>query len=1092
MSAATQLLAFGLRQVIDAPPGVAEDLADMAVHVAEAAGAAGKVIALVRQRLIDHSETLPAALARANDRAWQAVAVALAGRGFFTPVKEFFTGRTPRVLHEQVEAFLAQNAGGFPGTSEEFRRTCLRELHQAGKAGLLAAGRPDPDGWARQAAAYRGLADPHARVAEARQAAAAVAGALPGDYPNLARLLKEAAPAGQAPLLVAAFSFFFRREVETNAALGRGLTFEGLRQLATQQETALAALEGLDAQLQSHGQQLGSLLEQLVGIDAKLDAISAQIAELASRNHVPTGPPRPQFVITINNEREQALARRLLAEVRKLPPERQRADDLAMLGDVLRAAGLYPEAQQSYAGAAEQSDDRAARAANHYKLYLTALEQRRWDEALAALTAAAALDDAQFAPFPLQKYEARRILGAGGFGAAVLCWDRDEECDVVVKSLHHAELEQGVTTVFAEAKVLRLLGREHPSIIGVHHCSYADAARTRPYIVMDYFPGVSLQAHLEQLGPKAVLPLADFLPIARQVAEAMRASHGRGVLHRDLKPDNVLVRNEDGRWQVKVIDFGLAIRARAVQVSTSRPAQERTLYGDSAAGTARYAPPEQMGEMPGVKVDTYSDVFAFGKLCCYALFRDTEPKPRHWKTLPDELVEMLAQCIEKDLEHRHKTFEPVLTVLEVLESIEMERQRQEEEARRQLQERQQREREEAERRRQEEEARCQAEAERHRQEQARRAEAQRRQGEEARRQTEERQRREEAERRRQEQEIARLQQEGEAKLIRLVRDALNRTRGHSTEDDMRVALELCRQHHLPLERARVIAREVREQWQKEQPREPRPGEVVTNSLGMNFAWIPPDTLLMGSPSTEAERSDVETQHQVALTKGYYLGIHQVTRGQFANFVKDTGYRTEAERYGGAHSWTGKEWKLDPNKNWRTPGFAQTDDHPVVCISWNDAVAWCDWLTKQDGRARIYRLPTEAEWEYACRAGTTTPFSFGETISTDQANYDGNYVYGEGKKGVFRQATTPVGSFPANAWGLYDMHGNVWEWCQDRYGPYPQGDVKDRKAAAKGDIHILRGGSWYSIPYGCRSAHRHWISPAIRGVGYGCRVVFCLD
>ena len=246
--------------------------------------------------------------------------------------------------------------------------------------------------------------------------------------------------------------------------------------------------------------------------------------------------------------------------------------------------------------------------------------------------------------------------------------------------------------------------------------------------------------------------------------------------------------------------------------------------------------------------------------------------------------------------------------------------------------------------------------------------------------------------------MIRLRQEGETKLARLVREAYDRTRGKPTEDDNRAAAELCRRHQLTHERAKVIAREVREQWQKEQPRAPRPGDVVTNSLGMKFAWMPPGTFLMGSPKSEQGRDDDEAQHRVTLTKGFHLGVHQVTRGQFACFVKAAGYKTEAERDGGAYGWTGKEWKLDPKFNWRTPGFDQADDHPVVSISWNDAVAFCDWLTKQDGKGRRYRLPTEAEWEYACRAGTTTPFHFGDTISTDQANYDGNYTYGGGQKG----------------------------------------------------------------------------------------------
>src|SRR5262249_41996294 len=156
---------------------------------------------------------------------------------------------------------------------------------------------------------------------------------------------------------------------------------------------------------------------------------------------------------------------------------------------------------------------------------------------------------------------------------------------------------------------------------------------------------------------------------------------------------------------------------------------------------------------------------------------------------------------------------------------------------------------------------------------------------------------------------------------------------------------------------------------------------------MKLAWCPPGTFVMGSPPGEEGRDEDETQHRVTLTRGYWLGTRSVTRGQFARFVQAAGYRTEAETGGGAYFWTGKGGKLDPAKNWQTPGFEQRDDPPVVCISWNDAVAFCEWLNKQADLVRKFRLPTEAEWEYACRAGTTTPFHFGETISTDQANYN---------------------------------------------------------------------------------------------------------
>ena len=176
-------------------------------------------------------------------------------------------------------------------------------------------------------------------------------------------------------------------------------------------------------------------------------------------------------------------------------------------------------------------------------------------------------------------------------------------------------------------------------------------------------------------------------------------------------------------------------------------------------------------------------------------------------------------------------------------------------------------------------------------------------------------------------------------------------------------------------------------------KEPQPEEILTNSLGMKFAWIPPGTFVMGSPESEPERSDDEKQFGVRLTKGFYLGIHPVTQAQWLAIM-------------GNH-----------------PTEITGNDRPVEQVSWDDCQDFLKKLSQKDGKH--YRLPTEAEWEYACRAGTTTPFYF-KTISTDLANYDGNHTYGDSEEGEYREETTPVGSFPANPWGLFDMHGNVWE------------------------------------------------------------------
>jgi formylglycine-generating enzyme required for sulfatase activity len=186
------------------------------------------------------------------------------------------------------------------------------------------------------------------------------------------------------------------------------------------------------------------------------------------------------------------------------------------------------------------------------------------------------------------------------------------------------------------------------------------------------------------------------------------------------------------------------------------------------------------------------------------------------------------------------------------------------------------------------------------------------------------------------------------------------------------------------------------------------------------------------------------------------------------------------------------------------------NRPVINVNWEDAQAYIEWLNERLGldrapsgaqdhaglkaRAPGYRLPSEAEWEYACRAGTTTPFSFGATISTAQANYDGYHTYGAGKKGKYRQKTMPVGSFPANPFGLYEMHGNVWEWCQDCWNNDYNSAPTDGYAWTTGDcsLRVPRGGSWVNFPNGLRSPCRKGVSSSNRSYNLGFRLARVLE
>jgi formylglycine-generating enzyme required for sulfatase activity len=529
----------------------------------------------------------------------------------------------------------------------------------------------------------------------------------------------------------------------------------------------------------------------------------------------------------------------------------------------------------------------------------------------------------------------------------------------------------------------------------------------------------------------------------------MQAVHAQKVWHRDLKPANVLVLPEGHAWQVKVIDFGLALRRQTIETSMAGHTPAQSILGTSVAGTLLYAPPEQMGQRPDVPVGPYSDVYAFGKTCCYALFQTTEPKKRHWDKVSAELADLLDRCTDQDVRHRIQNFDGVLQALAALE--------------------------------------------------AKRAVAEQAQREEERRQEEARKRLAEEEAERQRQELQHLQQQGEAKLESFVFQVFQRTGGHPAAEDTAAANRISKEHRLPSERAQATVNKARARWQAEcerqrqeaeqrrqaeeqrraaeeerarqrheeqrrleeqkrerqrreteqrrqEHRQPQPGDF-TNTLGMKFVWIPPGTFLMGSPSGEQGRFSDETQHRVTLTKGFYLGVYAVTQ---------------------------TEWQAVMGTN---RSHFKGDKRPVERVSWDHCQEFCRKLSEREGKT--YRLPTEAEWEYACRAGTTKAYYFGD----DPAKLP-DYAWFDGNSG---DETHPVGQKKPNAWGLYDMHGNVWEWCQDWYGGYPTSDQVDPQGPSEGSDRVYRGGSWRHDPRRCRSADRHRFEPGHRYHNLGCRL-----
>jgi formylglycine-generating enzyme required for sulfatase activity len=264
-----------------------------------------------------------------------------------------------------------------------------------------------------------------------------------------------------------------------------------------------------------------------------------------------------------------------------------------------------------------------------------------------------------------------------------------------------------------------------------------------------------------------------------------------------------------------------------------------------------------------------------------------------------------------------------------------------------------------------------------------------------------------------------------------------------------------------------------------------PGTIIKDCPECpDMTVIPTGSFVMGSSSQEQALATAaglpqqtmvweSPQHEVSVT-GFAAGLYAVTKGEFAAFARASGYHTEAEETDGCAIWTGKEWKKESSNSWRNVTFTQGDDHPVVCVTWNDAQAYIQWLNKTSGKR--YRLPSEAEREYSARAGTQTEFWWGNSITTLRTNYNGSHTYNGSPKGQYRQATVPVYSFTANPWGLYNMNGNVTEWTQDCWHETYAGAPLDGSAwttNCSGDRKVVRGGSWYLGPVFSRAAFRSW-------------------
>jgi formylglycine-generating enzyme required for sulfatase activity len=671
-----------------------------------------------------------------------------------------------------------------------------------------------------------------------------------------------------------------------------------------------------------------------------------------------------------------------------------------------------------------------------------------------------------------RRYRLDRPLAHGGMGQVWQATDLATEAElghsarVALKILPPQLTENSAHArlLIEEAARARQLAHEH--IVRVYDWAQ-DPATASYFIIMECLDGEDLATLLAREGP---LDLARTLALLAPVAEALDYAWERHQLvHRDIKPANLFV---TGAGEVKLLDFGIAARARGHADATEAPA---------SSGTAGYRAPEA-GRQPGAPgrgLDVHAVAVMIYQMLAgrlpFAAARDPLARAERPQALDQARWAVLQAGFAPDPDARPASVRELLARLAGAAEPEaaVDRAGQDaEEAERTAQKVAKEAAKEAAKEVAMKAAAATARAvlERQRREQSRLA---RLADEEARRARKEELRRQLAERRAAEADKARLEQE-EAQR----KQAQAKAAAAYLAEQKRARAEQAARNQAELA---VLL--------------PTPGSPVADTEGVlrdkflegeakgpELVLLPTGRFQMGSPEHERKIAMAAgsqqgwlarelPQHWVGIERPIAMGRYPVLVGEWRDFVRATG------------------WRPSGDVNWEAPGFAQTERHPVVGINWFDALKYVRWLSEATGRG--YRLPSEAEWEYACRAGTRTPFSCGDTISTDQANYDGNFTWNGGPRGEYRRGTTPAGMFAPNPWGLFDMHGNVWEWVQDVVHDNYEGAPLDGSAWEEGGDQarrILRGGSWLYNPRYLRSALRNGFSAVLSNDIVGFRVV----
>jgi len=674
-----------------------------------------------------------------------------------------------------------------------------------------------------------------------------------------------------------------------------------------------------------------------------------------------------------------------------------------------------------------------------------------------------------------RRYRLERLIAQGGMGEVWQATDLATHAElghsaqVALKILPPRLTENALHAKLLIEEAARARQLAHQHIVRVYDWAQ-DPATGSYFIIMECLDGEDLDTVLAREGP---LALDRALAVLTPVAAALDYAWERhGLVHRDIKPANVFVPRGG---EVKLLDFGIAARARAGGAALEAPA---------TSGTAGYRAPEASsgGGAPTRGLDVYAVAVMLYRMLTGALPAGSAPgRPdalnvAQWDVLrtgfaprphdrPASVTELLARLRAA----QGPSADELRAQAEAAQRAETEAARaRAEQAARDAQARKVAQAQAEQRARLD--AAAKAELERQRREQERAAKAA---AEAARAARKEALRQQLLERRAAEVEKARLEREEEQRKLAQAKAAaayIAEQKRARQEQAARAQAELTQLIPTPASPVADTEGVLRDRFGDAEQKGP---ELVLLPTG-RFQMGSPEherKIAMAAGSQPAWLARELPQHWVGIEKPIAMGRYPVTVGEWRMFVAATGWRSSGE------------------VDWDAPGFAQTDRHPVVGINWFDAIRYVRWLSEVTGKS--YRLPSEAEWEYACRAGTKTAFSFGDTISPEQANYDGNFTYNGGPRGEYRRGTTPVGMFAANPWGLFDMHGNVWEWMQDVVHDNYDGAPLDGSAWEEGGDQarrVLRGGSWLYTPRYLRSALRNGFSAALSNDIVGFRVV----